>query len=107
MFYVATYDNSKGLEDGALYDHNSVGYRLFHEDVFSPDTEILTIVDFRLHGKNYGEIKANLEETAKEWQRASSEHTVYYGIVSEVQAWLEKYGKKYGLIKEFRENCIC
>lgn len=54
----------------------------------------------------YREKKAKLREQAITWQRDFAEHNYSYGEIAEKQAYFEKEGKKYGLIKEFKENGI-
>ena len=41
-----------------------------------------------------------------DWQADFAKHNYSYGELAEIQAYFEKEGMKYGLIKEFRENGI-
>ena len=59
-----------------------------------------------LYKLTYSEKKAKLREEAVEWQCDFSKHNYSYGELAEMQAYFEKEGKKYGLMKEFRENGI-
>ena len=59
-----------------------------------------------LYKLTYSETKAKLREEAVEWQCDFSKHNYSYGELAEMQAYFEKEGKKYGLMKEFRENGI-
>ena len=59
-----------------------------------------------LYKLTYSEKKAKLREEAVEWQHDFSEHCYSYGELAEKQAYFEKEGKKYGLLKEFKENGI-
>ena len=59
-----------------------------------------------LYKLTYSEKKAKLREEAVEWQCDFSKHDYSYGELAEMQAYFEKEGKKYGLMKEFRENGI-
>lgn len=54
----------------------------------------------------YREKKARLREEAVRWQHDFSRHVYSYGELAEIQAYFEKEGKKYGLMKEFKENGI-
>ena len=54
----------------------------------------------------YREKQAKLREQAIEWQGSFSDNNYSYGEIAEKQAYFEKEGRKYGLIKEFRENGI-
>ena len=59
-----------------------------------------------LYKLTYSEKKAKLREEAVEWQCDFSKHDYSYGELAEMQAYFWKEGKKYGLMKEFRENGI-
>lgn len=59
-----------------------------------------------LYKLTYSEKKEKLREEAITWQHEFSKHDYSYGYIAEKQAYFEKEGKKYGLIKEFRENGI-
>ena len=50
-----------------------------------------------------------LRDFAIEWQYAVGEYSIQYSMkeLCEWDAFFEEYGKKYGLLREFRENCIC
>lgn len=54
----------------------------------------------------YREKKAKLREEAIRWQYDFSRHDYSYGELAEKQAYFEKEGRKYGLMKEFKENGI-
>lgn len=54
----------------------------------------------------YREKKAKLREQAIVWQNSFRNNNYSYGEIAEKQAYFEKEGKKYGLIKEFKENGI-
>ena len=54
----------------------------------------------------YREKKARMREEAVRWQNDFSNHNYSYGELAEKQAYFEKEGKKYGLLKEFKENGI-
>lgn len=54
----------------------------------------------------YSEKKERLREEAVRWQLDYSRNCLSYGELAEKQAYFEKEGKKYGLVKEFKENGI-
>lgn len=56
--------------------------------------------------KNYKTKKEEIRQRAINWQYAQSEH--YFGMmtVSIVNFYFRQQGKKYGLLKEFKENAI-
>lgn len=59
--------------------------------------------------KTYKDRKEEVRQEAIEWQLAFSEREecVSYGELAYSTAYFEKNGKRYGLLKEFRENGIC
>lgn len=54
----------------------------------------------------YREKKEKLREQAIEWQRDFAEHNYSMSELVDWSAYFEKEGRKYGLIKEFKENGI-
>lgn len=51
--------------------------------------------------------KDSIREQVIEWQNEFACHNYSYGELVEWQAYFGKMGKRYGLLKEFRENGIC
>ena len=56
---------------------------------------------------SYKDIKAVLQNFAQEWQYNFSSFNYSYNDLLQWQAFFTEYGKKYGLLKEFKENAIC
>lgn len=54
----------------------------------------------------YLEIKEKLREEAKEWQSDFQNNNFSFGDVAYYTNYFYKKGKKYGLLKEFKENGI-
>lgn len=54
----------------------------------------------------YKELKEKLRQEAIEWQNTMSEFPLSYEELREMQRYFERMGKKFGLLKEFRENGI-
>ena len=50
--------------------------------------------------------KAQIRQEALDWQLDYCNHDYSYGELAFFQSYFEKLGKRYGLIKEFRENAI-
>lgn len=59
-----------------------------------------------LYKLTYREKKAKLIEEAIRWQRDFAEHNYSMSELADWCAYFEKEGRKYGLIKEFKENGI-
>ena len=56
--------------------------------------------------KTYNEKRNILQQFAIEWQYMFSGLRYSWGEVAEWGSFFEEYGKKYGLLREFRENGI-
>ena len=58
--------------------------------------------------KNYYALrKADVREQAIDWQLDFANHNYSYGELAYFQDYFEKLGRRYGLLREFRENAIC
>ena len=55
----------------------------------------------------YAEAKERARDQAIDWQTYVEEHCLSYGEFAYWNDRFEKLGKRYGLLKEFRENGIC
>ena len=56
---------------------------------------------------NYQVAKENARQKAIDWQYEFSETSMSWGELAYWQSYFERLGKRYGLLTEFRENCIC
>jgi len=54
----------------------------------------------------YQERKENARQKAIDWQADFNNHNYSYGEIAYFQNYFEKLGKRYGLLKEFKENAI-
>ena len=57
--------------------------------------------------KTYQQFKAQAREQAIEWQNDFNNHNYHQSELAEQAKHFEKLGKRYGLLKEFKENGIC
>ena len=101
MFY-ASYKDPYGVINNNLYYRNQD----YFEDTFSPNCEQLEIINFQITGKTYKERKASAEQLAIDFSYADTSG-MSYGELNEIAWFFEKVGKRYGLLKDFRENAIC
>jgi len=65
--------------------------------------------ELRTRGKTYAERKANAAELARELQSIESETSgggLSWGEYSIITDFFEEVGRRFGLLREFRENCI-
>ena len=103
MLLLGVFRNMNGkIENNLYYDWNE-----WHKDTFSPGTDIITMILFKVGGKTYTEKKENLRDLAKEYSNNVGETCLSYGELAEIGGFFEKNGKRYGLLKEFKENGIC
>lgn len=56
--------------------------------------------------KTYQEKKEAARQIAIDWQIEASEKDYYMSEYAEFGEYFHKLGKRYGLLREFRENCI-
>ena len=54
----------------------------------------------------YQQQKARAIEQAKQWQNEFSQHDYSWGKLAQAQEHFGKLAKRYGLVKEFKENGI-
>ena len=54
----------------------------------------------------YEQRKANAREETINWQYETSQKSISYAELEEAGNHFEKLGRRYGLIREFRENGI-
>lgn len=101
MFYAAFTDGN-GIEQSNLY----YNYPLFFADTFSPDSKIYAIIEFKVKGKTYKEKQENARKLAINFQHEKMPG-LSWGEIVEIQGYFEKIGKRYGLLKEFREEGVC
>ena len=100
MFYA------KLKQDGQTFGNLYHDFQDYVRDTFSPEVETMVIIPFTVHGSNYRERRENVRNTAIEFSHAE-DGGLSYGELAAIGGWFEKIGKRYGLLKEFRENAIC
>lgn len=55
----------------------------------------------------YEQKKNEIRQQAIQWQDDFARNNYSYFVVFQRQRYFEKMGRRYGLLKEFRENAIC
>ena len=72
------------------------------------EDNILYMIPLIVSGRNYQERKNDIRNKAIEYQNSMYDFCDFsYGEIGDIQAFFENNGRKYGLLKEFRENAIC
>ena len=101
MLYAKIKDTNNGITTDNLF----FSFSDLFTATFSPDLLTVSVIPFKVSGKNYTERKNNLAELAKEFS-GSCEGGFSWQEYTTVISWFETMGKRYGLLKEFRENGI-
>ena len=57
--------------------------------------------------KTYQEAKGAAKELAIDVQNIISESSFSYGEIADISDTLHALGSRFGLVREFKENCIC
>lgn len=105
--FLVRFENYKGETEFYIYYKNRYGYKQFFEDTFAPTNENIDVLDLKVSGNSYYEKQGNLVDLAIDYQTRFSSLSWSYGELVEIQDFFFKNAKRYGLLKEFRENAIC
>ena len=105
MLYLAYKDENGQALAGVYNDCELFGL------LFNPLREQLLVFSLNsIHGKTYAEKKENLRNKAIDFQLINSEISgggLSWGEYAAVTNFFETYGRRFGLLREFRENAIC
>ena len=79
----------------------------YHKATFCPDIETICLIELdRTHGKTYQERKSCIENKAIEF--SNNQHGgLSWSELFNIESYFRWYGRRYGLLNEFRENAIC
>lgn len=78
-----------------------------NRDLFSPNVKTACILELcNIHGKTYRERKESAREKAIEYS-LNVAPGLSYGELALIEGYFENVGRRYGLLKEYRENAIC
>ena len=70
--------------------------------------KLICFIPLEVKGKTYAERKADLQNKAIEWSNNNGlGGDWHFSDIIEIEMFFEDQGKKYGLLREFRENAIC
>ena len=93
-------------ERGYVYDSGVVySYADLYDKTFLPMYGDYVVLD-KVKGETYEDRKAFVRDTAVDYSYLTDAR-MGYGDLAEIGAWFEKYGRRYGLLREFHENGIC
>lgn len=100
------FDFWNGANNYISTSNRALYFMLTHYDI-----EQVGDMFFHAHGRTappetYQEHKTILRDFAIDWQTKASELNYSYGELADWTDFFTEYGKKYGLLSEFRENGI-
>lgn len=78
----------------------------YHAATFSPDCVIECVRQLEVKGRTYTERREHLRDLAIDIQHADNGGMSWYELAILVD-FFDKNARRYGLLTEFRENCIC
>lgn len=93
-----------GHTESMFCDRADYAWHVLHE------SKSLFYLPFQIDGSSYKERQESLRELAIEFQHNNDGDTDIQLSMSEcgdVCDFFETMGRRYGLLREFRENCIC
>lgn len=106
--FIASFTAPERAPEAWIYSDGASGRAAFIRDTWNPETIINFVLPLAISGRTYRERQNSARETAIEWQTGpASEIEWSYGELATVAEWFENAGRKYGLLREFRENGIC
>ena len=102
MYIYAAIKNANGKREQAVYTN----WDAFHADIFSPETEVYFVTNFKAHNKEEArqiamDVYYNIMDTVN-----NDGNEFSYGEYMAVSDELERIGRRFGLLREFRENGI-
>ena len=102
MKLLGVYKDTNGEIKNNIYYNFDIWFR----DTFSPATEVLTCFMLKVVGETYEQKKEDLKQKAIEFQNTWQVVSWSYSEITEISDFFYKNGKRYGLLREFRENGI-
>lgn len=104
MFIARLKDKYSSEHDAIcnLYDDNEIS--IFNAATFSPDIEY-QLLPFKISGKTYAERKNAARQLAIDYQYTDC-GGLSWGEYAAITSYFEKIGRRYGLLREYRENEI-
>ena len=100
---LAIYERNGEYTGGLWYS-----WEAYNKETFSPECETVMCYDFTTKGNTYADRKKFVRNFAVDWSHACGLYESWsYGELFEIQSEFERLGRRYGLLREFHENCIC
>ncbi len=101
-FYVR-YQDTDGAFKSCIYH----SFSKYFADTFSPAIKVVAWLRLGVKGKTYQDRRENLRDIAVDWSYMQADAVLSWREYAEITDFFEKNGRRYGLLREFRENCVC
>lgn len=92
------------MENDQFHQREFDTWDRFHECFFDPEKELTWVHDNT--PTEYQRRKEAARDAAIEWQYNMESHHYSYGELADWQDYFTRLGRRYGLLREFRENGI-
>lgn len=94
-------------KNGKTFARTYNSYSMYYNDTFNPEIDVLALIDTDRPpaGKNYHDKRNTLQGYAITFQATGTKGLPYWDLYR-IGNYFEYYGKRYGLLKEFRDNGI-
>lgn len=103
-YFFGSFAKPTGEICGGFY-HN---WEQWHKDTFAPDIKILALIDLSIRGNNYAERKDNLYNKSFRYMDLYANGVpLSWDEVAEFQDYFKTQGARYGLLSDFKNNCVC
>lgn len=106
MNNLLIYSILKNTETGEETARTFTRWQDLHTATFNPLILDVFAIDFAVKGKTYTEKKENARQIAIDYSNNQA-LGLSWGELAEIRCKFETIGKRYGLLKEFKENAIC
>ncbi len=105
IYYPDELGRQREETEGGIY--TDISRRALSEDYGIDDDNIILYLPLKVSGRTYTERQSDLHDKAVEWSNTLGAYPAWsYGELGDIQSFFEQAGRRYGLIKEFRENGI-
>ncbi len=119
MIAILVFRDNEGEIDNGIYSNvcnyieslGKITFTILHDERTArsytiDNSNLISFIPLQVKGKTYAERKADIEEKAIAWSYAGGVADWSYGELATIQGFFEEMGKRYGLLREFRENAI-
>ncbi len=80
-------------------------WREYHAATFSPDCTVSAVIPLTIHGSTYAQRRDSLRTMVQEIQTADN-GGLSYSEAATLNDYFTRQARRYGLLTEFRDNCI-